>query len=191
MNKAFKLIRILTIAPICAIGLIIITFLQNPSMYSSPLQLLYSLVFLGVFPVLAYPIQHIIPRYKNEGRNGQRELAMIFAFAGYVLGGIYNFAFFSSSELWMIYLSYIICGMLIFVFNKAFSWKVSGHACGVAAPCIMLICFRLPYPAIFYALLLVLVFISSIRLQRHTIMQLAGGVIIACIVCVTLKFILL
>ena len=75
----------------------------------------------------------------------------------------------------LIYLDYLLSGILITIFNKCFHLKASGHSCGIVGPVAMLIYFGLYIPAAIGALLTILVFISSIKMKRHTFLQLLGG----------------
>lgn len=55
--------------------------------------LAYSMFFLGVLPLLAYPLQKYIPAYKDKGCERQRNLTIIFAVAGFTMGCVMSFAF--------------------------------------------------------------------------------------------------
>ena len=81
------------------------------------------IVFLTILPVLAYPLQKYIPGFKDKGREGQRSLAMIFSFAGYLLGTVVAFAFSANTIVKIIYLEYLFCGITMLVFNKLFKLK--------------------------------------------------------------------
>lgn len=58
---------------------------------------------------------------------------MIFAVAGYVLGCLVCLISGAPVSQWIIYLEYLLSGLLIFGCNKLLHRKASGHACGVAA----------------------------------------------------------
>ncbi len=131
--------------------------------------------FIGILPVLSYPLQRFIPYYKDKGRDGQRNLAMVFSVAGYIIGCILALIFKAPYTVILIYLDYLLSGILITLFNKLFHLKASGHACGIVGPIAMLVYFGLYIPAAIGALLTVLVFISSIKMKRHTFLQLLGG----------------
>ena len=83
--KFYHRVRIFTAAPILASGLLIVLGLQRPEIFSGPAQWLLSLLFLGVLPLLGYPLQPYLPYFKAAGRPGQRTLAMLFAALGYRL----------------------------------------------------------------------------------------------------------
>lgn len=169
-----KIIRIITIAPIMALLTLGLLYWLRPSIFGSVQSLLLAVIFLTVFPVLGYPLQLLIPYYKNKGREGQRNLAIIMAVAGYI-GGIFHAVIGSvSTGLWVIYLTYFISGLGVLVFNKLLRIRASGHACGVAGP-IALLVYHLGPAALIGFLLLALVFYSSLKIKRHTLSQLLIG----------------
>ena len=79
--------------------------------------------------------------------------------------------------MWLIYLEYLVSGLLILAFNKCFHLKASGHACGVAGPLALLIYFRVPVliPGCF---VLGFTWWASLHMKRHTPWQLLGGTLI-------------
>ena len=141
-------------------------------------MLLLSIFFLCVLPILAYPLQKYIPYFKDKGREGQRNLAMIFAMLGYVLGVTANLFLNATETLWLIYVEYLLSGLLIVIFNKVFKLRASAHACGVAGPTVMLAYLGVYFTAIPGMLLYVASFISSIIMKRHTWQQFVGGTFI-------------
>lgn len=134
--------------------------------------------FLGILPLLAYPLQKYIPAYKDKGRDGQRNLAIIFAVAGFTIGCVISFAFPASDGLWVIFLEYFCGAFAVLVFNKGFQVRLSGHACGTLAPVALFLYFRLYVAAVTGMALAVLVFVASIKMKRHTFYQLIGGGIV-------------
>lgn len=175
MDNVYLFIRRLTVAPIMAAFLLLTLWAARPGIFGGPAGFILSLLFLTVFPLLAYPLQKFIPRYKDKGREGQRSLAMLFAVAGYILGCLSNLLLPSAGGLWIIYLEYLLSGMLILFFNKALHRKISGHSCGAMAPAVIFFYFGL-YPAAIAGLAAeALVCLASLRTGRHTAGQLAGG----------------
>lgn len=172
MKKIFKIIRVATVPPIMASLLFIILGISNQIAW---IDAWLGVLFLGGLPILAYPLQMFIPYFKDKGREGQRNLAIIFAVIGYIVGCILALIFDAPSTIILIYLDYLLSGILIAVFNKLFRLRASGHACGIVGPVAMLIYFGLYIPAVIGAVLTLLVFISSIGMKRHTFLQLIGG----------------
>lgn len=175
MNRVSKIIRRFTVPPVFAAALLIIVYIAYPNYFGNVWHLIGGLFFLTILPTLAYPMQKYIPHFKDRGREGQRSLAMIFSFAGYLLGTGIAFAFSAPVDLKTIYLEYLLCGIGMLLLNKVFKIKASGHACGIVGPVIMLLYFRLYIPAIIGAALIVPVYISSIKTKQHTAPQLIGG----------------
>ncbi len=175
MDNIFKTIRRITVPPVFAAAFVMTVYFTHTDYFGSIGHLIGSLFFLSVLPTLAYPLQKYIPKYKDRGRAGQRSLAMIFSFAGYLLGTVTAFAFGAPVELKLIYLEYLLCGIGMIVLNKGFHIKASGHACAVVGPVIMLLYFGLYIPAIIGAALILPVYVSSVKTGQHTVPQLLGG----------------
>ena len=182
MEKFFKIIRKITIPPVFAATLLIIVYISHTNYFGSVWHLVGALFFLTVLPTLAYPLQKYIPKYKDRGREGQRSLAMIFSFLGYLLGTVVAFIFSAPTELKIIYLEYLLCGIGMLLLNKAFKVKVSGHACGIVGPVLLFVYFGLYIPAIVGTALVLPVYISSVRTKQHTLPQLIGGSAIPAVV---------
>ena len=172
------IIRKITIPPVFAVVLLLSVYFGYPDAFGSIWHMIGGIVFLAILPVLAYPLQKHIPGYKDKGREGQRSLAMIFSFAGYLLGTLVAFLFQAPVIVKIIYLEYLFCGISMLVFNKVFKLKASGHACGVIGPVLMMAYFKLYIPAAVCALFAIPVFIASVHTKRHTPMQLLGGALI-------------
>ena len=175
MNKVSFIIRKITVPPVFAASLLIIAYIMYPSFFGSIWHLLGGLVFLCVLPLLAYPLQRFIPHFKDKGRDGQRSLAMIFSAAGYLLGTLVAFLTDAPKELKIIYLEYLLCGITMLVVNKVFKLNASGHACGVVGPVLLMLYFKMFIPAAVGTLLIIPVYVSSLKTKRHTAPQLIGG----------------
>lgn len=178
MKKLSFFIRKITIPPVFAVVLLLAVYFNYAELVGSVWHMLVGVVFLAILPTLAYPLQKYIPGYKDKGREGQRSLAMIFSFAGYLLGTIVAFAFSANTIVRIIYLEYLFCGITMLLFNKLFKLKASGHACGVIGPMLLMIYFKLYIAAAVCALFAIPVFIASVHTKRHTPMQLLGGALI-------------
>ena len=177
IQKLAKILRILTVAPIMALIMLVTLYIKDSEMFGGVIVFALSILFLTLFPLLAYPLQPFIKYYKNKGREGQRTLAMIFAVAGYLGGCLSALLMHSAKNMWIIYLCYLLSGALIILFNKLFHFKASGHTCGVAGPFAILVYFgqSIGYLGI---IVLAIVWWSSLKIKRHTIWQLIGGTLI-------------
>ena len=131
--SAARIIRICTLAPLLAAVMLVFLYAAQPEIFGSLGGLLRQLLFLSLFPLLAYPVQPMIPSFREKGREGQRHLAMIFAFAGHLFDGIVNICVPSSRELILIGWVYLLSGIAILLCNRLFRLRASGHAAGVGA----------------------------------------------------------
>ena len=127
--------------------------------------------------MLSYPVSYIVPQIRKKGRDGQRSLAIIFSVAGYV-AGILGSIFFGAGRIeLLIFLTYLLSGISIALCSFVFGVKASGHACGVSGPIAMMVyCLGLPFVAL--SALLGAVVWASLKIKRHTPLQLLLGSII-------------
>lgn len=190
MNHISRVIRKITVPPVFAALLLIILFFVYPAYFATVWNLIAGLVFLCALPLLAYPLQKYIPHFKDRGREGQRSLAMIFSAVGYLLGTAAAWIFDAPAELKMVYYEYLLCGIGMLVINKVFKLKASGHACGIVGPILMLAYFKLFVPSAVGLLLVISVYVSSLRTKQHTLPQLLGGSLIPLFVLLFLHLIL-
>jgi len=172
MEKIASLFRKIARPPIFAVAFLLVIYVVDPAWVGSIRQLLGGILTLGVLPILGYPLQKYIPHFRDKGREGQRSLAMIFCFVGYLLGTLIAVFTGAPEPLLMLYLCYLSCGITGPVF----------------ALCMY---FHLYVPALIGALLTVLVFASSVKTKEHTAPQLLGGTAIAAVCISTLTVIFL
>lgn len=174
MKKLAFVIRIVTVAPIMALVLLLVLYFRAPGTFGSQIMFMFSVLFLVVFPLLAYPLQPLIKPYKGKGREGQRTLALIFAVAGYLLGCLFAAVLGAPRDVWFIFLSYMVSGSLVALINKVFHFKASGHACGVTGPFLLLLYFGQTIGFLGAAVLAV-VWLASLYMKRHTTGQFLVG----------------
>ncbi len=179
VNKVCKFIRILTLAPLLAAISLILIFVFCPDVFPTGLDFAFMLFYLGILPLLAYPLQPMIPRFRNKGRDGQRTLAMLFAVAGYLLCFVNCIFADATKEMWLITLEYLISGVLILVFNKVFHIKISAHGCGSAGPIFLLLYFGLYIPSVLMAIATAVTYWASVKMKRHTVAELIGGSLVS------------
>ncbi len=177
-NKLSKIIRIVTIAPIMAAVMLAIIQLAEPEQIGGASNLITALIFLTILPVISYPLQPVIPYFKHRSREGQRNLAIIFANIGYISGIIYALAANTPRELLIIYLTYFLSGLLIVIFNKVFKIRASGHACGIAGP-IAILAYCVSLWALLGIILLEAAWWASLSMKRHTNKELIIGSLIS------------
>lgn len=174
MKKIAYVIRVVTVAPIMALVLLLVLFFRAPQTFGNTASFLMTVFFLVVLPLLAYPLQPLIKKYKDKGREGQRTLALIFAVAGYIIGLVSAIAFCAPKDVLVIYLSYMISGLFVALTNKVFHFKASGHTCGVAGPFMLLVYFGQTIGYLGVAVL-ALAWLASLYMKRHTWPQLLVG----------------
>ena len=91
-EKWAKALRIVTVAPFLALLTLLLLWLTRPEVFRGPGDLLMAAVFLTGLPLLAYPLQHWIPKLRAGGRETQRKLAIVLAVAGYLGGAVWAYA---------------------------------------------------------------------------------------------------
>lgn len=160
-----------------ALVMLLVLYLLAPLVFGGTLHFLMIVFFLVVLPLLAYPLQPLIKKYKDKGREGQRTLALIFAVAGYVAGFTAAIVFGAPRDVLVIYLSYMTSGLLVAAANKVFHFKASGHACGVTGPFLLLVYFGQPIGYIGIGILAA-AWLASLYMKRHTWPQLLVGALI-------------
>lgn len=179
MNQAIaKAIRTLTVAPIVAAVTVTILYFHDPALFGGLHQYVLALVFLTALPLSAYPLQPLVPGFKGKGREGQRNLAIVMAVVGYVCGVVFAAVSGATQTVWLIYLTYMVSGVGIVLFNKVLKIRASGHACGIAGPIALLYVYIGPL-ALFGVLVLVAAIAASLGMKRHTLPQMICGSLIS------------
>ena len=174
MKRIFaKFVRILTAPPIFAALLCVLLYLLLPGSFASPVHFALALGSLTALPLLAYPISTLIPALRRKGRDGQRDLAVVFSVVGYVGGGLFALLFDGAATELVLYGTYVLSGIAIGIGTLA-GFKISGHTCGCSGPLAMLATFVSPWFLAGYCLL-PFIFWSSRCLGRHSAAQLLTG----------------
>lgn len=177
MKKLAYAVRVFTVAPIMALVMLLVLFFHEPLFFGNIIEFFLLVLFLVVLPLLAYPLQPLIKQFKYKGREGQRTLALIFAVAGYFLGCLFAAVLGAPQNVWFIYLSYMLSGSLVALFNKVFRFRASGHACGISGPFMLLVYFGQQIGYVGFAVL-ALVWAVSLYMKRHTTAQFIIGALI-------------
>ena len=178
MNKD-KIIRVLTVTPVVTIGMLLTLFVLRPEIFPNMLYLVLTIIFLSVMTLIAYPLQKVLPGWKEKGRDGQRMFALYLGTLGYLLGFIVNLIIPSTKGLDVIYGIYALSVVILFVFNKLIKIKASGHIGGLTCIMLLFVYFGLYIPAFIVGLIMVPVIVSSIRMRRHTPKEFLCGAICA------------
>ena len=176
-NNFAKIIRIISVPPIMVTFLLVILNIARPDIFRNNVEVLISIILLGIVPVLAYPFQFLSSSLEDKGRIMQRKLAFIFSLIGYATALLWAILVHTSKELLMICSTYFISVVILTFFNKVLKKRASGHACSITGPLVFLIYlvdWKLIFPCIIIAML---IFWSSLYLQRHTKTDLFYGVL--------------
>lgn len=177
-EKFAKGIRSITAPPVLITVFILVLAEKSDGTILNGLQCGISIICLGIIPILAYPMQRCMPKYKNEGRKGQRKLAFIFTLTGYVLAWFYGVISKTNEEVMLVYTTFLLAAFLLSLCNAVIKVRASGHMCSVAAPMMLLIYFLGWKAAIPCLLVVCMVSWSSISLKRHSVQELAAGMCI-------------
>ncbi len=175
-KKIAKMIRVLTNAPIFAAVLCTLLYLLLPDGFASGGHYAAALGFLTVLPLLAYPIAALIPALRRKGRDGQRNLALVFSVLGYIGGFAFTMLAGGTTTEKVLFGTYLFSGVAL-ALCTLLHFKASGHTCGCSGPIAMLAVFVSPWFLFGYPLLTPIIW-SSRKLGRHTATQLLAGAII-------------
>ena len=168
MKKLAKIVRGVTVPPIMvSLFLLFLYFFRDDVLTNIP-DLCFSLLFLAILPVLAYPLQATIPAFRPGGQKMKRKLAFVLSLVGYTAALIVSLLRDAVPNLAYIDAVYLCSVVVLTLINLLTPWHASGHACSLVGPAVM-ICFFIGWPAVVPALLLTaLSFWASVYLKRHT-----------------------
>lgn len=176
-NIFAKIIRIISVPPVMITFLLVILNTTRPDIFRNNVEVLTSIILLGIVPVLAYPFQLLSSSLEDKGRIMQRKLAFIFSLIGYATALLWAILVHTSKELLMICATYFMSVVILTFFNKVLKKRASGHACSITGPLVFLI-YLVDWKLIFPCLIIAtLIFWSSLYLQRHTRTDLFYGVL--------------
>ena len=172
---AAKLVRVLTAPPLLALTLVTALYLcLREAAFAQPSALFEAVFTLSLLPALPYLICAVIPSMRRKGRKLERSLAIVFSLLGYVMGTLFAILGGGTRVELTMYLTYLISGALLALMTFAFRFKASGHTCAAAGPFALLTSLLGPAWLAGF-LLLIPIFVSSLRLKRHSVGQLIAG----------------
>ena len=177
-ERIAKIIRVLSVPPIMVSIFILILAFNKNNIFRNSEEIIIMIVFLGLVPALAYVLSGIIPAVRSKGREGQRKLAFVTNLVGYGIALLWAVLTNVSKELLLICLTYFLSVVFLSICNKGFHFRASGHASGFTGPLILMIYFlgwKVIAPVLIIAALIVW---ASLYLKRHTIKELAGGILV-------------
>lgn len=189
-KRIFLIIRILTVVPLMSLVASILIYCLKPGFFASPTSFAFSIVFLTVFPLLAYVVWYIVPTLRKGGRKTQRRTAVIFGLTGYLAAFVFSFLFKDSPQIKVYYLAYFITSITLFLGNiTGGKFNPSGHAGGLMGPVTFLTIYVSPWFAFGY-LIVILVGYISISMRRHTVLEfVVGGLVPVAVITLSLLFI--
>ncbi|MDL2249730.1 hypothetical protein [Ohessyouella blattaphilus] len=171
-----KGIRVLSVPPIIVSILVFILARVRSDIFRSVSEVLIIGILLGVVPIIAYPLQKLIPSLKEKGREGQRKLAFIMNLLGYGIALVWAFAVSATKQVKLICLTYFISVLLLTLCNTLLRFRASGHACSFTGPLLLLVYFVGVKTIIPCLLVAALIIWASLSLKRHTAKELLGGI---------------
>lgn len=177
-ERIAKIIRILSVPPIMVSIFILILAFNKSDIFRNPAEIIIMIVLLGFVPALAYVLSGLVPKVKEQGREGQRKLAFVTNLVGYSVALLWAVFTNVGQELLLICLTYFLSVVLLTICNKGFHFRASGHASSFTGPLILLVYF-LGWKVIIAVLIIaVLIVWASVYLKRHTIKELVGGILV-------------
>lgn len=178
-ERIAKVIRVLSVPPIMVSVFILILASNKKYIFTHVSQIIIMILLLGIIPALAYVLSDMIPAIKIKGREWQRKLAFITTLIGYTVSLLWAVITGVNNDLMLICLMYFTSVLLLTICNKGLHFRASGHASSFTGPLILTIYFmgwKVIIPALFITILIVW---SSVCLKRHTLKELAGGMIVS------------
>lgn len=177
-ERIAKIIRIVSVPPIMVSIFILILAFNKSDIFRNPAEIIIMIVLLGFVPALAYVLSGLVPKVKEQGREGQRKLAFVTNLVGYSVALLWAVFTNVGKKLLLICLTYFLSVVLLTICNKGFHFRASGHASSFTGPLILLVYF-LGWKVIIAVLIIaVLIVWASVYLKRHTIKELVGGILV-------------
>ena len=181
MAKLAKVVRVITVAPIMAFVLCTIIFVGLNGKFDW-LGYMGAIVCLCIVPSLSYPLEKlwkVYGRYRPEltERDAMRELSIYTSVIGYTIYVIFVMALNQPTIVKQMALTYEFSGLLMFLLSIVFKVKSSGHACGFMGP-VAFLCWNKSWWYAMYLPIFVFIVWSSIKLKRHTYLDIVLGSLI-------------
>ncbi len=177
-RKSAKIIRIVTVPPVSASVLIALLALSSDGFFRSTSEILISIIFIVIFPILAYPVSYLSGHVCSKKREGQRELAMWLSLIGYSLAVMSGLSGNKSSNLIFIFSVYLVSAALLLLFDKVLKIKASGHACSLAGTVFIACYYYSLLAGIIGGIVFAIVFRASVVSGRHTSGEFVTGALL-------------
>ena len=167
-QKFAQAVRILTTPPVFSALMCTLLYVLVPGSFASLGHYLLAIVCLSLLPVLAY--------FQQLPLLGIALKALVFSVLGYLIGFLAAVLDDGAAMEKVVFGTYLISGTTLAVCTLL-HFKASGHTCGCSGPIAALSIFINPWFLVGYVLLTPIIW-SSIRLKRHTALQLLAGCVI-------------
>lgn len=174
-ERVAKFIRGITVPPCLVLVLIIILANSSRGIFKNWVEMIVAVFCLGIVPALAYPLQPYLKKYREGGREAQRNLAFLCNLIGFTIAVFFGYVFQVNIELQLIFHMYLLSVILLTICNKGLHLRASGHACGVTGPLLLLLYFGGVNYVITCVLLGILIAWASLELKCHTKKELVMG----------------
>ena len=177
MKRFAKIIRGITVPPVLVSALFLLLYFFEDNVIPTIADLAFSLLFLALVPVLAYPLQAIVPAFRPGGQRMKRRLAFILSIMGYTAALTVSLVRGAVPNLVYIDAVYLCSVALLTALNVCTPWHASGHACSMVGPIALLACFMGWGALAVGAVVVALSFWSSVYLGRHTVREYLLGAV--------------
>ena len=174
LQRIAKTIRFITVPPVVVTAeLLLLYFFED--VFPEMLDFWLALICLAIVPVLAYPLQRIVPAFRKGGQKMQRKLAFILSPLGYIAAVVCSVVRDAIPNLLYISVVYLVSVVFLLLFNKLSPWRASGHGCSLCGsvflPCLFMGWQAFIPGAFFFGA----AFWASIYLKRHTVREFLLG----------------
>lgn len=187
-EKITRVIRVVTVPPILILIMLSILFCSFGEVFATTEEFVMAIVFLSFVPACAYPLAKIRKGTCGNSREGQRNMAFIMNFGGYLLALIIGKSIGCSEMLMCVLVSFFLAVMVLTFLNKVCKIRASGHACSCTLPYLFLSYWFGGVTVVICIIFYGIEFWASVELKRHTITEFVAGSVTACAVFVISAF---
>ncbi|MBQ3483084.1 MAG: hypothetical protein IJA78_02800 [Clostridia bacterium] len=174
-RKAAKLVRILTIPPVM-VAVLFFALYSERTVFLRTADMIVVFLCLAILPVLAYPLQKLVPAWRAGGRRAQRNLAFVLSVTGYIAAVAYCLLAAVGKNLIYVAVVYLLSVVVLTLWNALTPFHASGHACGIAGPILLICLFIGNWRAIVPGVALFLLALwASLVLKRHDLREFLLG----------------
>lgn len=178
-EKIAKVIRGVTVPPVLILIILSILFCSFGEVFATTGEFVMAVVFLSFVPACAYPLAKIRKGTRENSREGQRNMAFILNFGGYLSALIIGKIIGCSEMMMCVLVSFFMAVMILTFLNKACKIRASGHACSCTLPYLFLSYWFGGATAVICIIFYGIEFWASVELKRHTITEFLAGSVTA------------